>query len=112
MVAFINAQFPDTLALGSHGGPQFATSVVVTLDGTESRNRYWRYARGKWQVGLVNRDEAATRTLIAFFRAVAVGREHTFLFRDPAPGEARGSQELIGVGDNWTPVFPLVKNYT
>ena len=111
-MAFVDAQFPDTLALGSHGGPMFQTGIVVTIDGTESRGRALRYARGKWEVGLVNRDEDVTRTLNAFFRVVAVGRLNTFLFKDRAPGEARGINELLGTGDGVTPFYLLVKNYT
>ena len=74
----------------------FQTGIIVTIDGTESRGRALRYARGKWEVGLVNRDEEAARTLNTFFRVVAIGRLNTFLFKDRGPGEARGINEVFG----------------
>ena len=104
-------RFPNELAYGARGGPQYSTSVVGTLDDTETRNQNWARPLARYDVGLVNRDRATTESLFAFFRTVAQGKTNGFRFRDPLPGEAEGVQEVIGVGDGTTQTFQLVKQY-
>lgn len=109
---FVDVRFPDTLALGAMGGPMFSTAVIATSGGSEQRNRAWKYPRRKFEIGQVNRTETETRTLLAFFRSIALGRQNTFRFRDPLPGEAIGYHEHQLTGDGLTPFFTLVKTYT
>lgn len=112
-MAFKDApRFPDTLALGAIGGPMFSTSITATLNNHEQRNQNWRYPRGCWEVGQVNRTAAETQTLVAFFRSVAQGRLHGFRFKDPLPGESIGVDEPLGIGNDSTTVFQLIKRYT
>jgi uncharacterized protein (TIGR02217 family) len=39
-------RFPDNIAYGARGGPEFATTVVATGSGHEKRNVDWSEARG------------------------------------------------------------------
>lgn len=65
-----------------------------------------------WQVGLQNRPESETITLIGFFNAIAVGRLNGFRFKDKNPGESTGTDEPCGIGDGVTTTFQLNKRYT
>jgi uncharacterized protein (TIGR02217 family) len=51
MSGFHEVRFPDNIAYGATGGPEFATTVVVTGAGHEQRNVNWTEARGRWDVG-------------------------------------------------------------
>jgi uncharacterized protein (TIGR02217 family) len=112
-VAFIESpSFPTALALGSEGGPMFLTHITAQAGGVEKRNRKWRYPKHRYQVGLVNRTDAETELLIAFFNTVAEGQTFGFRFRDLAPGQAEGVSEVLGSGDGVATTFQLVKWYT
>jgi uncharacterized protein (TIGR02217 family) len=50
MSGFHEVQFPDKIAYGATGGPEFATTVVGTGSGHEKRNVNWAEARGRWDV--------------------------------------------------------------
>jgi uncharacterized protein (TIGR02217 family) len=62
-------RFPDDIAYGATGGPEFATSVVATASGYEQRNINWSAARGRWDVASGLKKQTQLDTLIAFFRA-------------------------------------------
>jgi uncharacterized protein (TIGR02217 family) len=42
MSGFHEVRFPDNIAYGATGGPEFATTVVATGSGHEKRNVNWR----------------------------------------------------------------------
>jgi uncharacterized protein (TIGR02217 family) len=48
MNGFHEVRFPDNIAYGATGGPEFATTVVVTGAGHEQRNVNWTEARARW----------------------------------------------------------------
>ena len=50
MTSFHEVRFPDNIAYGATGGPEFATTVVATGAGHEKRNVNWSEARGRWDV--------------------------------------------------------------
>jgi Conserved hypothetical protein 2217 (DUF2460) len=50
MTDFHEVRFPDNIAYGATGGPEFATTVVATGAGHEKRNVNWAEARGRWDV--------------------------------------------------------------
>jgi uncharacterized protein (TIGR02217 family) len=106
-----NPRFPDEIAYGARGGPQYSTSVIGLLQGDEQRNQNWAYPLARYEVGLVNRGRILTEQLLSFFRTIAQGRTNTFRFRDPLPGEAEGVNEVLGVGDGAKTTFRLVKCY-
>ncbi|MDD3029237.1 MAG: DUF2460 domain-containing protein [Alphaproteobacteria bacterium] len=105
---FHEVRFPSDIAYGASGGPGYSTSVVQTASGYEQRNQNWSAARGKWDVssGLKNVDQL--ETLIAFFRA-RKGRAHGFRFKDWTDYAATDQQ--IGLGDDETQTFQLIKAY-
>jgi hypothetical protein len=45
MSGFHEVRFPDNIAYGATGGPEFATTVVATGAGHEKRNVNWAEAR-------------------------------------------------------------------
>jgi uncharacterized protein (TIGR02217 family) len=69
MTSFHEARFPDNIAYGATGGPEFATTVVATGSGHEKRNVNWAQARGRWDVASGLKNQAQIDELIAFFRA-------------------------------------------
>ena len=69
MTGFHEVRFPDNIAYGATGGPEFATTVVVTGAGHEQRNVDWAEARGRWDVASGLKNQQPLDELIAFFRA-------------------------------------------
>ena len=47
MTSFHEVRFPDNIAYGATGGPEFATTVVATGAGHEKRNVNWSEARDR-----------------------------------------------------------------
>jgi uncharacterized protein DUF2460 len=81
MSGFHEVRFPDNIAYGATGGPEFATTVVVTGAGHEQRNIDWAEARGRWDVASGLKTQAQLDELIAFFRA-RKGKAYGFRFKD------------------------------
>jgi uncharacterized protein (TIGR02217 family) len=91
MTGFHEVRFPDNIAYGATGGPEFATTVVATGSGHEKRNVNWSEARGRWDVASGLKKQAQIDELIAFFRARR-GRAHGFRFRTgPTTGRTDSS---------------------
>jgi uncharacterized protein (TIGR02217 family) len=108
MTGFHEVRFPDNIAYGATGGPEFATTVVVTGAGHEQRNVNWAEARGRWDVASGLKNQQQLDELIAFFRA-RKGRAYGFLFKDWTDYRAIG--QLLGTGDDAETQFQLVKRY-
>ena len=108
MTGFHETRFPDNIAYGATGGPEFATTVVVTGAGHEQRNVNWAEARGRWDVGTGLKNQAQLDVLIAFFRA-RKGRAYGFRFKDWT--DFKATDELLGTGDDSTNTFQLIKLY-
>ncbi len=108
MAAFDEVRFPDAIAYGSTGGPEYATDIVMLANGYEQRNVNWSAARARYNVARGVKTQAELDTLIAFFRA-RKGRAYGFRFKDHADYQATG--QVIGAGDGATTVFQLVKTY-
>jgi uncharacterized protein (TIGR02217 family) len=96
MTGFHEVRFPDNIAYGATGGPEFATTVVVTGAGYEQRNVDWAEARSRWDVASGLKNQAQLDELIAFFRA-RKGKAYGFRFKDWADYKAVG--RLLGTGD-------------
>src|SRR5918995_1972788 len=108
MSGFHEVRFPDNIAYGASGGPEFATTVVVTGSGHEHRNINWAEARGRWDVGSGLKNQQQLDELIAFFRA-RKGKAYGFRFKDWTDYKATG--QLLGTGDGAQTQFQLVKRY-
>lgn len=117
MTAFHEVQFPLRLALGARGGPERRTEIVSLSNGREARNRRWRDARRRYDVGSSMKTLADLYETLAFFEARA-GQLYGFRFTDPfdfksgGPHEAVGpGDQRIGTGDGETRSFQLRKTY-
>lgn len=106
------AIFPDTLAFGATGGPEYATTLVEMPSGEEQRRSRWTYPRHRYQLSLAPRTVAETAALFAFFHAVAKGRAYGFRFLDPGAGQSTGTLEPIGTGTGSEETYQLIKRYT
>ncbi len=107
-MSFHEVRFPPDIAYGASGGPAYSTSVVQTASGYEQRNMNWSAARGKWDVSSGLKNVSQLETLIAFFRA-RKGKAHGFRFKDWTDHAVTVQQ--IGLGDDETNTFQLVKKY-
>lgn len=76
-MAFHEVRFPDDIAYGATGGPEYLTSVVSMASGYEQRNANWSAARGKWNVapGLKHQAALASKNLAGQFTAISL-RQH------------------------------------
>jgi uncharacterized protein (TIGR02217 family) len=108
MTGFHEVRFPDNIAYGATGGPEFATTVVATGSGHEKRNVNWSEARGRWDVASGLKKQAQIDELIAFFRARR-GKAYGFRFKDWTDHSA--DAQLLGTGDGAQTQFQLVKRY-
>ncbi len=115
--AFHEVRFPLDVALGSQGGPERRTDIVVTGSGREERNARWANARRKYDAGYGVKSLSALADVLAFFEERR-GRLYGFRFRDrldfqscaigatPAP-----TDQAIGTGAAGLASFQLVKRY-
>ena len=108
MSGFHEVRFPENIAYGATGGPEFATTVVATRAGHEKRNVNWAEARGRWDVASGLKKQAQIDELIAFFRARR-GKAYGFRFKDWTDYKATG--QLLGTGDDALTQFQLVADF-
>ncbi len=108
-MAFHEVRFPDDIAYGATGGPEFATSVVATASGYEQRNINWSAARGRWDVASGLKKQTQLDTLIAFFRA-RKGRVHGFRFKDWT--DYKATAQALGTGNGTITTFQLIRTYS
>ena len=107
-MSFVETRFPADISYGSSGGPSYSTDVVTTFSGHEQRNVNWSHARARYNVAHGVKTQAQLDALIAFFRA-RKGRAHGFRFKDWTDHAAQN--QLLGIGDDETTEFQLVKRY-
>jgi len=107
-MAFHEIRFPDDIAFGARGGPEFNTSVIITGGGFEQRNINWARARRRYDVAHGVKTPAQFDVLLAFYLA-RQGRAHGFRFKDHA--DFAMPQQSIGSGDGATTQFQLFKRY-
>ncbi len=81
MTSFHEVRFPDAVARGAAGGPEYSTDVVSVASGYEQRNQNWDLARGRWDISTGIRTREQMAEVIAFFRA-RKGRAYGFRFKD------------------------------
>ena len=117
MTSFHEILFPLDIALGSRGGPERRTDVVLLGSNRESRNARWAESRRKWQAGYGLKSLADLAAVLAFFEERR-GRLYGFRWRDKAdfsscaPGASPGPlDQAIGTGDGVTKTFALSKTY-
>jgi uncharacterized protein (TIGR02217 family) len=121
---FVREIFPYDISYNSIGATKYATDVVLVDSGHDSRNSRWDQPLMEYDVAYGVRTMEHLQGLIAFFRAMK-GRKYAFLYKDHVDHtstlatrtEARSVpvitpfDQLIGVGDEVTKTFQLVKHY-
>ena len=117
MTAFHEINFPVRIALGSTGGPERRTEIVMLGSGREERNSPWADSRRKFNVTPGIRTADDLDALHHFFEERR-GRLFGFRFQDPTDHRSKGpndapapTDQRIGTGDGATTVFALVKVY-
>jgi len=108
-MAFHEIRFPDDIAFGARGGPEFSTAVIITGGGFEQRNINWQAARRRYDVGHGVKTPAQFEALLAFYLS-RHGRAHGFRFKDHA--DFALAQQSIGTGDGVSSDFQLFKRYS
>jgi uncharacterized protein (TIGR02217 family) len=100
-------RFPDAVARGATGGPEFSTDIIAVASGFEQRNVNWSAARAKYDISTGIRTREQMAEVIAFFRA-RKGRAYGFRFRDWNDFEAE-AQPLAPTTDPL--IWQLTKQY-
>jgi uncharacterized protein (TIGR02217 family) len=109
MATIDDVRFPDRIAEGAEGGPEYSTSLVMSSGGHEVRQANWSLARARWNVGTGLQDAEDYADLLAFFRA-RQGRLRAFRFKDWSDYVMpRGT---IGTTDGVDATWPIFKAYT
>lgn len=114
-MSFIESpRFPDKLAFGASGGPQFRTTIIELGSGFEQRNADWSVERRRYDVIHTAKTRDDFDELLAFYLGVARGRLYGFRFRDPMDyndthGDAIGWLGG-GVGTGY-PTYQMYKRY-
>lgn len=111
-MTFIDVEFPREIAWSATGGGEWSTDIFSTQSGAETRNQNRAHARGRWDVGLVNKTETYTRTLLHFFHAVAKGKANSFRFVNLVNADEWAYDQPIGTGDASDTTFQLIKRYS
>lgn len=112
MAFYESPRFPERIAAGALGGPEFMTTVVKVVGGAEQRNASWTYPLHKWDVSQGLRHQADFQAVRAFFLTMK-GRLHGFRFKDLADYTAAHTGDEKGIVSGLTSTtFQLVKRYT
>lgn len=116
-MSFDEINLPEKLAVGSGGGPEFATDVIEVASGAERRQRNWSEALYRYDVAPAVKKQGDLETLTSFFLNRG-GRARGFRFKDfmdyssnGATGTPAATDQTIGTGDGSEQIFQLVKNY-
>jgi uncharacterized protein (TIGR02217 family) len=116
-MSFHEIRFPTAISLGSSGGPERRTDVVVLGSGHEERNSRWANSRRSWNAGYGIRSLDDLHAVIAFFEERR-GKLYGFRWKDPGDWKScapsllpAATDQLIGTGDGTTATFQLVKTY-
>lgn len=117
MSGFHEVRFPLSIGLGSSGGPERRTDIVLLASGHEERNARWADSRRRYNAGTGVHSLDDLHTLIAFFEERR-GRLYGFRWRDRgdwkscAPEAApAATDQAIGTDDGTVAAFQLVKRY-
>ena len=106
MTGFHDVRFPDAVARGATGGPEFSTDIIAVASGFEQRNINWSAARAKYDISTGIRTREQMAEVIAHFYVVG-GKARSFRFKDWADYDA---VDVVMVPVTST-VFQIVKRY-
>jgi len=116
-MSFHEIRFPKRISLGSSGGPERRTDVVVLGSGHEERNTRWADSRRSYNAGYGIKSRNDLHDVIAFFEERR-GRLYGFRWNDrsdnkscPPQDTPSTTDQLIGEGDGAATSFQLIKTY-
>ena len=109
MAFYESPRFPERIAYGAQGGPEWSTTVVVTVSGKEQRAGAWTYPRHRWDVSQGIKTQADFEALRAHFMTVR-GRLHGWRFKDWAEFQCLIAEGKVSGLTGTT--FQLLKRYT
>jgi uncharacterized protein (TIGR02217 family) len=108
-MSFHEVRFPEEIAYGSSGGPEFSTSVTELANGQERRNINWSNARSRYKILNQFKSKTQIELLNNFFRN-RNGKAYGFRFKDHTDFSA--TNQILSVADDSGSVFQLSKTYT
>lgn len=107
-MSFLDVRFPETVSLGSSGGPAFNTGLVTAQSGHEFRNARWDMPLHRYDATFAVRDQAQWEAVRNLFM-VSRGKARTFRYRDWADYKVTG--QIIGLSDGLRTTFQCFKEY-
>jgi len=114
---FHEVRFPTSVSFGSSGGPERRTDIVTLNNGFEERNSPWAQSRRRFDAGIGMRSLDDLAIVTEFFEARA-GQLFGFRWKDwgeykscRPSGEISAMDQDIGIGDDISTIFQLVKVY-
>jgi len=116
-MTFHDVRFPTDISLGSRGGPERRTEIVVLGSGHEERNTRWAHSRRSYNAGYGVKTLDDLHEVINFFEERR-GRLYGFRWKDhldfrscPPLTPIGQSDQTIGIGDGVAATFQLIKRY-
>jgi uncharacterized protein (TIGR02217 family) len=105
-------RFPETIAQGAEGGPEYLVDVIELRSGQEQRTLVQDLPRQRYTVAFQNREESEFETLLAFFRN-RKGRAHGFRFKDKFDYSATTSTGVFTlIAGSPSNYYQMYKRYT
>lgn len=109
MVDYTAAVLEDSIAVGFRGGPEWATTNVMSVSGFDTRNQQRAVPVHRYRFTGAETAIATLRSLKAFHMGVR-GRLKSWLLKDWSDYSVTG--ESLGTVDGATTSFPLKKTYS
>ncbi|HEY5411097.1 MAG TPA: DUF2460 domain-containing protein [Caulobacteraceae bacterium] len=129
---YVDAYLDDLLLTAPvHSNPKMSTTITVASSGDEGRNRNWQHPLRSYSCAEAVRDQPTFEAIQEHW-FITGGPFLSFPFTDPLdfatvglaqpsigpndpeipPPETSGTDQIFGVGDGFTRVFQLTKQYT
>ena len=117
MSGFHEVSFPIEITLGSKGGPERRTDIVLTGSGAEERNARWQNSRRRFDAGYGIKSFSALQNIVTFFEERR-GRLYGFRWRDRLDFKScdplatpTSLDQVIATADGVTSSYQLIKTY-
>ncbi len=106
---FHEMQFPNDIAYGATGGPEFFTDIITSSSGFEQRNVNWLKPRNRYNLAPAIKTKDQLEHLLKFFY-LSMGKAIGFRFKDWSDYQI--AKQQIAIGDGKIKEFQLIKSYT
>lgn len=108
MTEILDYRFPNDIALGAMGGPEFHTDIIETPEGREQRQIRRLQPRARYRLCYGLKNFAQLDQLRALYY-LTKGRAYGFKYQDPLDHKVQDQE--IGKGDGTKLEFQLIKTY-